>query len=145
MNMLAALRHSPFLLAALSARAEGRTLRCARLSAALAAHGVAIVDDMGLSVSGQRGEWAALSVAVCVHKKKGARCAPGDANLLFADFVGFVADADEVDAAAERRSVDYGAAFLCRGGGHYCAGEVIHVDVGLCALNDDVAIDEFDR
>ena len=34
MNRLAALRHSPFLLAALSARAEGRTLRCARLSAA---------------------------------------------------------------------------------------------------------------
>ena len=92
--------------------AEGRTLRCARLSAALAAHGVAIVTDMGLSVSGQRGEWAALSVAVCVHKKKGARCAPGDANLLFADFVGFVADADEVDAATERRCVDYGAAFL---------------------------------
>ena len=38
--------------------------------ALLAAHGVAIVADMGLSVSGQRGEWAALSVAVCVHKKK---------------------------------------------------------------------------
>ena len=78
MNRLAALRHSPFLLAALSARAEGRTLRCARLSAALAAHGVAIVADMGLSVSGQRGEWAALSVAVCVHKKRGCiknRCA----------------------------------------------------------------------
>ena len=128
-------------------RAEGRTLRCARLSAALAAHGVAIVADMGLSVSGQRGEWAnGLRCRwLCAYTKKGARCAPGDANLLFADFVGFVADADEVDAATERRCVDYGAAFLCRGGGRYCAGEVIHVDVGLCALNDDVAIDEFDR
>ena len=86
------------------------------------------------------------AVGGCVRtQKKGARCAPGDAHSLFAAFVGFVADADEVDAATDRRCVDYCAAFLCRGGGYHCAGEVIHVDVGLCARNNDVAIDEFDR